>query len=652
MKKKKINNIFYDIFDTIVSRNVHPEYVKKIWANNIVKIYELDITAIELYTLRSKVEQNLGIEALNSGFDCEIIYEDIIKKVYDLVSVDESFDAFLEMSINEEVLIESNVLYVNDDILQEIKKYKAEGSNIYCISDMYLTKNMIQSIFKNLKIDDYFNDIFVSSEYKFNKKSGKLYDVVLETLNLSPNDCLMIGDNKEKDYDIPREKGFNSIFVNREEKYNYYEKFSLENNPKSVIKELSSLSTVDNENFNNMIFSLYNFIDKLYFKLKKEKFKEVFFLSREGEYLKKLFDYYVESSFNEKIISHYLYVSRKSTYLPSLKKLNEENFDYLLKQYSYVTAREFLKSLNFSKEDIKSIEDDLKDIFDFDTKISWNKDSIYLKTLKRSKIFQDIYERNRFSQNELFKKYIKQHTDNKRLMIVDIGWNGSIQDNIQNILGDDYEVSGCYFGLCLRNKIYSGRKYGLIFSNDPIEDKQYRLYYENRTLYEIMCGASHGSANKYALNNNKVETLLFSKKEEQEIFNNVVNPAQIKMFDTFTKITNILCNKYYDNKEVEKIFNKIQFNLLYNPTKEQLEFFDKIYHYENFGVFEFTTFNNKNKIGFKRKLKEDAKFFIRRKTYFDDSFWPVLKLHNYKMKVPYLLYKNKRKRMYKRNKLF
>ena len=653
MKDTNVTNIFYDIFDTVVSRTVQPEYVKKMWSNNIVKIFNLDVTSCQLYQTRFDVEVELGEEAKANGHDCEIKYNDIIKRIFEKLSLDIDYDLFLEKCINEEIIIESHVLFVNQDILKGIKEYKKNKCKIYCVSDMYLTKKMITTIFKNLEIDSYFDDIFVSSEFLINKRSGKLYDLVLDKLKLKPSECIMIGDNKDKDCDVPISKGMNAKFIDRTKQYQKYEEFIAKNTPEQVEERLIELSKIDNENFNNIIFSLYNFIDKLYFKLKEYNYDEVFFLAREGEYLKKLFDYYVKNICNDNIKSHYLYVSRKSTYLPSLTPLKEEDFSFLLDQYSYVTVREFLSSLNLSKEDIHLIEEDLKDLFSFDNKIGWFKDSMELKILKRSEVFERLYEKARKEQNQLFKKYIKQHSNSKRIMIVDVGWNGSIQDNIQNILGDDYQVSGCYFGLCLRNMKYAGKKYGLIFSNYPYENKQYRLYFENRTIYEIICGASHGSANKYSLKKDgQVEVLLFSKKEEQEIYKNVVKPAQDKMFEKFKLITETLCNKYYDNKNVDKIFNKIQFDMLYNPSKEQLDFFDKIYHYENFGVFEFTTFNNKSKVGLKKHIREDVKFLLKYGTYFDDAFWPVLKLHNNNMKIPYLLYKNRRKRRYKKSDLF
>ena len=365
MKNNKTKNYLYDIFDTIVSRKVQPEYVKKMWATNMVKIFNLEISAIDLYKLRFDIEADLGKKALENGFDAEIIYDDIIKEIHGKLNTSIPYKDFLSKSKAEEIEIEANVLYTNEDVIKQIKEQRKNKGNIYCVSDMYLSKEMILSIFEKLGIANLFNDIFVSSEYKANKRSGKLYDIVLKELKAKSEDCIMYGDNKDKDCDMPLSKNIEAKHIDRSKLYKQYDEFLANNTPEKVNGDLWAISKENNDNFNNMIFSLYNFIDKLYFKLKADGYHEVFFLAREGEYLKKLFDYYVENSYNEKIKSHYLYVSRKSTYLPSLKSIEKEDFSYLLNQYSYVTVKEFLKSLNLPNEDIDLIEKDLKDVFSF-----------------------------------------------------------------------------------------------------------------------------------------------------------------------------------------------------------------------------------------------------------------------------------------------
>ena len=263
MKNNKTKNYLYDIFDTIVSRKVQPEYVKKMWATNMVKIFNLEISAIDLYKLRFDIEADLGKKALENGFDAEIIYDDIIKEIHGKLNTSIPYKDFLSKSKAEEIEIEANVLYTNEDVIKQIKEQRKNKGNIYCVSDMYLSKEMILSIFEKLGIANLFNDIFVSSEYKANKRSGKLYDIVLKELKAKSEDCIMYGDNKDKDCDMPLSKNIEAKHIDRSKLYKQYDEFLANNTPEKVNGDLWAISKENNDNFNNMIFSLYNFIDNL-----------------------------------------------------------------------------------------------------------------------------------------------------------------------------------------------------------------------------------------------------------------------------------------------------------------------------------------------------------------------------------------------------
>ena len=660
---KKYKNILLDIFDTVVHREVDPEYTKKIWAGQIVKRFNLKVSMIDLYQWRFETEKELGEKSHNEGNDWEFKYDDLLNLLYDeIISLNCKISKkdFKKISTEIEIDIESSVQKPNNDILKEIKIAKKDGKKIYCVSDMYLSKKMITEIFNRIGIGDIFDNIFVSCEYLKNKKSGSLYDIVVKTLKTKPELCLMIGDNESSDYINPQKKGIDAILLNREDQYKKYEEFRNSHNIENIEKQIIKLSETTCNNFEHAIFSLYQFTEKLYYKLLHDGYDEVFFLSREGEYLKKLFDKYNELVFGKKIKTHYILVSRKSTYLPSLKSLKEEDFGGLLKQYLNSSISEFLGSLNFTKEErniiLKSFRDDCKKInknglskFDkeglieiingnYNYKIVYLYGSKILKHLKKNKDFQNIYEKNRMEQNRLFKKYIKQNTNKKNICVVDIGWNGSIQDNIQNILGNDYNVAGYLFGLISRDPEKCKNKQGLIFSNVPNYTSNYTLFGENRSIFEILLGASHGSANKYIEKNGKIEVSTFEKEEEKNIYTNVISKIQKDMFIIYNEIEKTLINNYYDNKKIEKIINRIHYKMVFKPSEKQLTFFNKVYHYENFGVFEFSKFNLKKELNLSFYIKENAKYVLKRKSFFNDAFWPTLKLYNEKLYIPTRLY--------------
>ena len=119
------------------------------------------------------------------------------------------------------------------------------------------------------------------------------------------------------------------------------------------------------------------------------------------------------------------------------------------------------------------------------------------------------------------------------------------------------------------------------------------------------------------------------------------------MINTFNKMLEILPNGYYNDKDLKRKINRIHFNMLFYPTKMQLTFFNRIYHYENFGVFEFTDFRLHQKLSFKFYIKENAKYVLKRKHFFDDAFWPILKLYNEKLYIPQCIYRTNKKLKFK-----
>lgn len=671
---KKYDVIFFDIFDTLLFRSVEPEYVKKIWCNYIIKYFELDITMHELYQFRYNFELRLSNLNFDKGFDREFKYNDLICDIFNFLILNKykiSYDLFLEKCIEFELNIEKRVQKLDANIISIIKKLKKNNKKIYCISDMYLSKEMLTDIFSYHKITDLFDDVYVSCELSLNKKTGRLYKHVLEVLSIDPNKCVMIGDNFLSDFEVPNNLGIKAYHLNREEIYSFYSNYVNDNSQEKIYLKFKNILNSSTDNFEHIIFSLYTFIEKLYYNLLRDGKKDVIFLSREGEFLKKLFDIYVSKVYNDKICSNYLVVSRKSTYLPSLKSIESEDFSILFNQYCNMSVYDFLNSLNFTEDEINKIEEsvfnDLKTAFDnfinenddqclkieftMDYKIdSFNKSSVFKKLIE-CKEFIDVYESRRITQCDNFKRYVKQITSSKDITVVDVGWNGSIQNNIQNILGNSYKINGYYLGLEKRNCIYDDTKKGLVFSNVPVFSDGYKLYNVNRAIYEILLGASHGSANMYKDKEGKIEVELFSKIEETNLYTQVISKIQHDMLETFERLCDLFINGFYDNIKYYKLFNKVHFNMMFKPSLKQLDFFNNIYHYENFGVFDFTTFNQNKKLNIKSRMRQNAKFLLKTSTYFNDTFWPMLKLYNYDMKFAKFLYCNMKKIQFKKSKI-
>ncbi|MBR5323043.1 MAG: hypothetical protein IKU48_05820 [Clostridia bacterium] len=399
----------------------------------------------------------------------------------------------------------------------------------------------------------------------------------------------------------------------------------------------------DKHNFEKMTYPLFLFINNLYFKLLKNNCERVFFFAREGQFLKKLFDKYQEAIEGPKIKTEYLYVSRASTFLGTLKSLDEENFDALFVQYPHMSIDTFCKNLGFSEEEIIKIIDIVKvNIFEI---IYDLKDKEVFKKLTANEYFIKLYEEKRQKSKENFLKYLDgfKILNEKELHIVDVGWKGSIQNNLQKCI-PHIKVHGYYVGLVHYGEVFDYEKKEAVlfeYTAHKISNNGY-LYNSNRPFFEIFLDADHGSTVNYVTKNGKTEPVLNELEKEQIMYNNHIKPIQSAIYNKFEKLLNILKYGYYDIETIEKMFNLKFFELNFVSSKSELEEFNALYHYENFGVMNYSTFKRNTKLNIKQKIKAYLRFhrFIQ-----NDETWQCLKLYNSNMylgRLMLIIYKKMR----------
>ena len=217
------------------------------------------------------------------------------------------------------------------------------------------------------------------------------------------------------------------------------------------------------------------------------------------------------------------------------------------------------------------------------------------------------------------------------MYVVDVGWKGTIQNNIQKSL-PKCKIKGYYLGLVHYDNIIDyDKKEAVLFENSLKRktDNGY-LYNSNRSIFEILLAADHGSTTTYEIVKNKVKPILNNQKKELELYKNVIFTIQEDILKSFNNLVNVLKYNYYDNKTVDKKMNYKFFELMFKPTKEEIETYNGFYHFENFGVMNYSYFNSKEKINFIIKLKNYIHFknIIR-----NDDTWQYLKLYNKNMKL-------------------
>ena len=108
--------------------------------------------------------------------------------------------------MKREMELERKVLRANSEMLKLWNKLGTQGERRVIVSDMYLPAEFIKSVLREKGFDGW-DGFYLSRDYKVRKSSGKLFEVMLKSENVRPEDVLHIGDNIQSDVQIPQKLG-------------------------------------------------------------------------------------------------------------------------------------------------------------------------------------------------------------------------------------------------------------------------------------------------------------------------------------------------------------------------------------------------------------------------------------------------------------
>lgn len=585
---RKIEVICIDCFDTLLHRVCSAHEVLNIWCRMLSEKLPFsekkmrEIWDLSRIITAQRAEKQRMEEV--SFYDVALEMYARVKELYRAISLSlEEFVCFLEA---EMLRAENSVIVVNSELIVKLIQEKRDKKIVICISDFYMPGSWLSELFKMRNIDFIFDRVYVSSDFGLRKSSGYLYEYVLNDLqtllpDITYKNMVMLGDNRLSDYVIPKNMGikvflFNDKIVQKKINHMYHD---LMNIYKDNVQCHSP--------FSNYSFSLLLFCKKLLINLRKENLNKVWFFSREGKILKRFFEEYLTLCNEKGIKCHYINISRQSTFLPSLSKIDVEDFYYLKTKTSTMSLNNFLNSLGILECCVPILTDE----YNFEKVENNFFESKTFRKLKSDQRFISVYEKERLNAKWEAINYFQSNgiclKSKEKYAVVDIGWKGSIQDCLYKIFDGQHTILGYYYGLVGDVKSTEGNlKAGLIFADFPVKTNGYEVYRINYRMLERLLYADHGGCLKY-----KADQAILKKvgKRESELYK-FVEPMQKKIIEEFYSIFSYIEseNQYGNGLIAEKALLKIQTYFCIDITKERfnhMEYMDARIDM-NFGNFD------------------------------------------------------------------
>lgn len=440
-----MNLASFDIFDTCIIRKCG-------LANNI-----FFLLSRKLYP-DSKAKQECF-------FEWRVEAENIVrlKKVMPYPTLDDIYSIYPSERFSEydcqyvkksELEIEWKNLRKNRQIESIIKDRRSKGFEIAFISDMYLDSRFVRNVLEDEGLCEKGDRIYISSECKKSKSDGLLFDYVYK--DLRPEYWCHYGDNKRSDFINARKKNIDAKLI-RNTEYTPIEKYILKiyKNTRNFylcscligFARYARISVCGEENYDIVGFSsdvvipIYlSFVCDILAVSEKEGFKRLYFLARDGWLLFHIAKMLTGESGNLEL--KYLYVSRKSLYLPTVDTLDRLNVERCFgikdggltieKIISYFKLEGFVDCASIDEGNKKNEKSRLNSLFSWLGNQSGN-------ALVNQYIANEKQEINRYFRQEGLLDHIPY-------AFVDVGWKGSGLNAI-NMLQKRYGIqpSVCFY---------------------------------------------------------------------------------------------------------------------------------------------------------------------------------------------------------------
>lgn len=600
------NVLFADVFDTLLVRDVHPEDVKRLAAQTLVDRFSLHTSAHEVYAVRARLEHELCLRNEAAGHDAEFRLRDLGEALHTELGqqeaglTDVSRDAFAQAVLDVELEVERATQSLDVCVAAVLDDHVRAGGRLVLVSDFYIGADDLAGLLTAVGYTpDRYERLVVSSDTLRTKRSGRLYEAILAGLDVAASEVLMVGDNPWSDGASARRLGLDALVLDRSKQQRHYQALQrrLRDN-REVARELRRACTTNAPAvFPEFSLTLAYAARELHRALHRDGVRDVLFLAREGEILMRLcvlLDELVGVPESRRLRTRYVCASRRSTFLASLGPLSSESFTSLFRQYRAISVREFLLNLGFSAAEAGQLAADAG--LAPDTVVEDLPTSSLFGSLLADPGFQQSFETRRQEQRRLLTAYLDVSEDVRTgkapLAVVDVGWKGTIQDHLDSALGPAGGTRGYYIGLVAPGaESERNQKTGVLYDFRRAEDRFYDVFDENRALYEVLLSAAHGSTARYEQTDDGVRPLLEQLTGAESRTARIVVPVQERVEERATAALRVLAGHHIDEDWLLRHVARRHARMVLLPTRRELEWFSRLTHEENFGLFRQTAFD-------------------------------------------------------------
>ncbi|MDW7773275.1 MAG: hypothetical protein SCH71_10335 [Desulfobulbaceae bacterium] len=610
MTSSETRHLSIDLWDTVLRRRCHPDEVKLYTAQRMLHLLNSLLVEhppgiMELLARRRQIEADIGNRRKQEGFDDEYEIEEVLSLcILDAAEKpleEDELKSFTEILVRGEIEQEIAVTYLDDEVLSLLESYNFD--KLHIISDFYMSAEKVRTILQAHSFPHPVDSYFLSCDIKLNKRSGRLFQYVCSTLCIKPDALLHIGDNLQVDFEMAVKVGMQArhftgthghavrernqdFFTRRNEVYKRADKLLL--NRKSISADFTEQGDRKERlrSFGRYMSPLFTgfclYIQEM---CCRDGHRTAFFFTREGRYFKEVFDQvqiYRLFDMNP-VESRLLPVSRLASFFPSLQEVTLQEMMRLWSQYHTQSVKSFLESLGLKPENY----------------ISQIRESGVDPEEMISSPWQDERFRRLFAHGSFLDSLRKEHGirkknllaffqdfgfgDEGKALVVDIGWRGTIQDNLALIF-PDVAIDGCYLGLqkFFNSQPANARKFAYIADENRGDN---HIILKHVMPLEMLCFSSGGSAIGYLPESSgKVGAKFQYDAMEERFYNEWIHYFQEGVLDGVDRVCRSVAQHGISIEELQTEARVLAAHFITNPPMIMCRAFNAFKQDDTFGM--------------------------------------------------------------------
>jgi glycosyltransferase involved in cell wall biosynthesis/FMN phosphatase YigB (HAD superfamily) len=476
------------------------------------------------------------------------------------------------------------------------------------VSDFYMSERRLRELLAAAGVDpERFVFGFVSCEERANKRDGGLYSRVLKRLELGPDEVVHIGDNYHADVERAREAGLNAhhFQVGTEERRKAWFAEALRpylrGDAELHRKRLAALAEelarahegADHQNRDVaalgcrvapvfVVYMLWVMQEAV-----RTGRHQVWFFTREGTFFKRVYDQLADQRplGLDPPESRLLAVSRRATFMASLRDVTADELMRMWSLYTQQTVKGLTASLSLDEEVVQTCCERLGIGYTDQIWQPWKSPQIQA-LFADPEFMAHARARHQECRDNLL-AYFQQEgfmqDRSKRYAIVDIGWRGTIQDNISRVTG--CASDGYYLGL-----------FWFINQQDQGVEKQGFLVDENRgsedlgtpevAPIEFMTNTLGGSVTGYRRDGDRVVPEVQTHGPEERSIEAFSQPLQDAIVQAAPKVLDYIDRHGLAADDLRVLARGLTRAVLCDPPAALAEAFFRLEHNETFGTGE------------------------------------------------------------------